>query len=623
MKTEFNIYNSVEEELWRIFTFYALHSDPTMPEIMKPANFIKFCKDCQITSSRFTPAAVELELTRQSRIKTEGNDYNPSTTINFMDFMQMLEILSVKVYPRDSPAEAAKKLVLENVLLLAHRRVPTNDMYDLDNTLAVKVVMDTFTKPLQKIFNYYLDKAGQRRSNAVSLEKMKQREILRQNGFAETDKEAVAAIISPFKQQSLIYLKNLAKTQKDMISYKEYLMFAQDFGLKSTVLLTATQLGEIFLNIVPLQSAGVTNSDNDTNHNNRSVGNASANAAPPPPPSGSAAGSAAGIPKPPPSGSIATGDVGGGVGEGGGGKNSSSGGSSHAAVSHHKRHNNESAGEGMMVAGMNFHQFRRGLIFMALVAYRNLDPAVPTHYKVQALLLYMWKATNDGYRTLQVLNRDRTHTLSSSTGHLNLYGSTDFSREFQMHWRRDGCVDYTVPPEQEVLTGTTMMRKLVGESNQSNSSEGAPDSSSSAAAAGSGWGFNKTNSASVSNSNNNNNNNDSDGHTVNSSVGAEGAGTMGNENSDGSGQKVKDIATSSKSSHNNTVVAGVEGLSFKGFTLSSVEQTPERAARQPFPVNVETKDLQKLLERKPELVEYLFLEIQNMKLETDRLTAQV
>ena len=58
------MYNSIEEELWRIFTFYALHSDPTMPEILRPPNFIKFCKDCQIVSKKFPPSSVELEMAK-------------------------------------------------------------------------------------------------------------------------------------------------------------------------------------------------------------------------------------------------------------------------------------------------------------------------------------------------------------------------------------------------------------------------------------------------------------------------------------------------------------------------------------------------------------------------------
>ena len=91
------IYNSIEEELWRIFTFYALHSDPTLPEVLKPPNFIKFCKDCQIVSKKFTTSSVELEIARQARMKSQGVDYILSNSINFIDFMQLLEMISVKV----------------------------------------------------------------------------------------------------------------------------------------------------------------------------------------------------------------------------------------------------------------------------------------------------------------------------------------------------------------------------------------------------------------------------------------------------------------------------------------------------------------------------------------------
>jgi len=39
----------------------------------------------------------------------------------------------LQIYPRDTPEVAAKRLVLENVLLLAHRRTPLNDHFDLEN----------------------------------------------------------------------------------------------------------------------------------------------------------------------------------------------------------------------------------------------------------------------------------------------------------------------------------------------------------------------------------------------------------------------------------------------------------------------------------------------------------
>lgn len=54
----------VEQELWRIFTFYSLHSDPTLPEQLKVPSFIRFAKDCQILSSKLKGAIIELEIAR-------------------------------------------------------------------------------------------------------------------------------------------------------------------------------------------------------------------------------------------------------------------------------------------------------------------------------------------------------------------------------------------------------------------------------------------------------------------------------------------------------------------------------------------------------------------------------
>lgn len=61
--------NSVEQELWRVFTFYSLHGDANQPELLRPANFLRFCKDCQITSKKLTPTAIELEITRLVRME--------------------------------------------------------------------------------------------------------------------------------------------------------------------------------------------------------------------------------------------------------------------------------------------------------------------------------------------------------------------------------------------------------------------------------------------------------------------------------------------------------------------------------------------------------------------------
>lgn len=84
---------------------------------------------------------------------------------------------------------------------------------------------------------------------------------------ASTNRDITA--LAATKAMTVQLMKEQAKHQKDLIGYKEYVQvnfqqipsininyfgfqFCHDFNLKSTSLLTAIQVGEIFLNIVPL-----------------------------------------------------------------------------------------------------------------------------------------------------------------------------------------------------------------------------------------------------------------------------------------------------------------------------------------------------------------------------------
>jgi hypothetical protein len=156
-----------------------------------------------------------------------------------------------------------KRLLLENILLLSNRRVPNNDLYDLDNIevfpssnsersfsffqQANKILKETYGKCLQKIFDYYLDIANKRRNHALTAEKTAQRDL---RASTNRDVAELAAVKTAQVQQ----MKELAKNQKEFIGYKEYIQFCHDFSLKSTSLLTAIQVGEIFLNVVPLNT---------------------------------------------------------------------------------------------------------------------------------------------------------------------------------------------------------------------------------------------------------------------------------------------------------------------------------------------------------------------------------
>lgn len=278
-----SIYNSVEEELWRIFSFYTLHSDPNTPDIMRLPSFVRFCKDCQLVSKRLTTQALELEVSKHVSFRiyqlqphntinhlritnyvlphqTTGRSYqgvgdNSSTFISFPIFLELIESIAFKVYSKDIPDVAVRRVVLENVLLLANRRIPLTDLYDLENKKVSKLLNEVLGKGLREIFSYYIDKAKTRRKTAVSNEKMALRDMLRREvGHVDSDSMAWEAA-SPDKKRHLFYLQNVLASQKELISYKEFLQFCLDFNLKSTNLLSAIQVGELYLSVIPRPKA--------------------------------------------------------------------------------------------------------------------------------------------------------------------------------------------------------------------------------------------------------------------------------------------------------------------------------------------------------------------------------
>lgn len=110
--------------------------------------------------------------------------------------------------------------------------------------------------------------------------------------------------------------------------------------------------------------------------------------------------------------------------------------------------------------------------------------------------MYMWKVVQDSTRTMkvrlstptatndltymgvhfdcylsiflpvcgQVLNQDRTAGLvstgSNMSGSLCLYGSGTFFVAFQALWQRDGFIEYSLPPPEDAVSGSTVSRMV-------------------------------------------------------------------------------------------------------------------------------------------------------------------
>ena len=106
---------------------------------------------------------------------------------------------------------------------------------------------------------------------------------------------------------------------------------------------------------------------------------------------------------------------------------------------------------------MSFELFCKAIVYMAYIAYRDMDSRITPGNKVKAILLYMWKAVNDNEKTMRLISSNRSNTLSQFAGALNVFGSGSFSDLFLSNWLKDQFIDYaTFIPEHHETSGSTV-----------------------------------------------------------------------------------------------------------------------------------------------------------------------
>lgn len=258
-------------------------------------------------------------------------------------------------------------------------------------------------------------------------------------------------------------------------------------------------------------------------------------------------------------------------------------------------------------AGMSFDLFCKALLALAAVGYRDCPSSVCPADRVRALLLYMWKTVNDSdNKTVRkVTSSSRAAAVSSHAGSLNLFGSGQFSDQFLAQWVKDGFRDYTLPPDSEAVKadGVKMVKRLVGlaaeaEASSSGAAPAAPAGSESPVPP-----RGRTSSTG----------------SVSSSGAAGGGGTE-------RGAAGKESALVREAlSRGGSLLKAKQQRKTLDFTaphhvmVHSNSFNSSKGRKLKGPAKLFGADLQQLLLMKPELTEFLFLEIQNMKL-TDNVT---
>ena len=125
---------SIEEALWRIFTFYA---DARRPDRLPSRQFLAFCRDCQLLRGKADRAAAEVLV--RTRLKGRQNH------LTFVDFAEILAAFSQTLRPGE---DAFRDVLLEHVLPLAKRRT----VGPVDMTGEVETILRRFKRPLDGAF---------------------------------------------------------------------------------------------------------------------------------------------------------------------------------------------------------------------------------------------------------------------------------------------------------------------------------------------------------------------------------------------------------------------------------------------------------------------------------------
>ena len=93
---------TILDELWRIFTYYTMHSNAvTVPDLLKVNNLTKLLTDTQIVVDRTKMRKFELQIIQCLRLMRPADyDYRPTLMITFAEFIKLLDPISLIVYPR-------------------------------------------------------------------------------------------------------------------------------------------------------------------------------------------------------------------------------------------------------------------------------------------------------------------------------------------------------------------------------------------------------------------------------------------------------------------------------------------------------------------------------------------
>jgi len=272
--------SSVEAELWNVFTFYSLHGNPMDPEHMRKSQFLKLLRDClvvrrpsnkrsdvpadrqderrQILRSLFEKhhqygkkmlSTVQANVTYTSVVKRKNRKTNVEK-MTYNDFLNALMKIAIEMYASNknvkSVDDAFQQLLIDNVLhrSLADRREPNMEL--LQNAMAESTtveVLKLYKGATRQLFFFYAT-AQHQRSKRVRAEHQKDKHVGDSNFGCAHSLEKLKTRSARLERHRKL------NPNKQAIGYNEFLKFASDFNINSSLLLSTMEVGEIYLSAI-------------------------------------------------------------------------------------------------------------------------------------------------------------------------------------------------------------------------------------------------------------------------------------------------------------------------------------------------------------------------------------
>ena len=271
---------SIEEELWNIYSYAALHGNPKDPSRLSSNALLKMCRetwllDATMTEKPITPAEVQLFFKSEQQspekggaasgrgVTTASSTSAKSDKLNYTEFLSCLIRIAHRCYPScKSPEEAMQQLLMDNILPLASRRKP-GDMSAIVKQPPVIDLFKYYEDALLQLFRFYATASAKSGGSKSSL-----------NTTSERDKsfdEAAERIKAQQKkqQQTPGSKSGVGGSSSGMgggssskragenslanaIGYQDFVKFSADFGMQSSMGLTTLDLGDIYLSVIQM-----------------------------------------------------------------------------------------------------------------------------------------------------------------------------------------------------------------------------------------------------------------------------------------------------------------------------------------------------------------------------------